>query len=691
MYAPENTLEFPGAIACRSASLFHLNRFKDCMKDIDLAIELNYPKQLHYDLHRRKLECYLKLGNTDLAKQMVTKIRESIDDPSYIAPSTKDDVEKHLSGLTFDGSCTPDQSKNSDDPLDLRSVLTFDENPNFPHASSSIDLKFNEEVGRHVVANRPIQKGEVLFFEKPISFAFENNYGVGRVCQHCCRSTDTPLPCPLCLDTFYCNTNCLNEAWFSYHRWICLGNQMGIWEEKVVPKLALKVLLVCTTTTDAIKFNEMQNLITHFDKIPKEKLISAGTTAIRLTMYLSKHTDFFQRNDLNDFARKFFDQSFNSNFQPITDHNKHLYVSSLLLRYMLQLSFNGSLICKISTETIRSEDQSVANLNPFQLNNKTDALATGIYLSASMMNHSCDSNIVTNFMDQYQVVRAWKDIAANEEIVNCYGRHYKEESTENRQRFLSSMYYFTCTCKPCTQPNLNYVVERHTIAMKCSKCNGALCNIQNSLFCLDCFNRPEHFPRDQIEQAEKLFKEAENCADQNAGLALKKLEECLNIRRAVLYQYNRDIVSTTRVMSKLYMTRYDLEDFKKCGELMIATGTAFSGPSRVELINVLYELVGECLIHLRATSHTLSRTYRAILITAHEYLDQLQVLVNLNYGTWSDAYKVYKYVKDTLDILQIRQDYPNNQSVLLAMQIEIPMAQILRSFHFNRHTGLLPL
>ncbi|XP_076660150.1 protein-lysine N-methyltransferase SMYD4 isoform X2 [Halictus rubicundus] len=580
------------------------------------------------------VQCYLKLGNPDLAKKIISIIRGSIDDPNYIAPSMKDDIEKRISGVTFNRSCTQDESLNIDGLLDLRSMLMFDENPNFPYASLSIDRKFNGELGRHVIANRFIRKGEVLFLEKPVSFVVLNHDVVDRFCQHCNRSNrDIPIPCSKCLNTFYCDTNCLNDAWSLYHCWECPGSQMGLWKEIGIGHLALKVLLTCTTTTDTIKFNEIQNLITNFDKESIEDLIVYGITAVMLTSYLLEYTDFFQRNDLNDhLAKKFFDNSFNSNFHAITNDNKHLYVSSLLLRYILQLICNGHAVSKSDIQW---------NENNFSIGQQ-DIVATGIYPSASMMNHSCDPNIINIFMDQYLIVRALKDIATNEEIFNCYGPHYRHTSTEQRQKILSSQYCFTCKCKPCTQPNLQYFLERFT-AMNCSKCNGALCNIKNSLFCLDCFDNPKDFQQNKIEQAETLFQAAKSCiAQEKVEEALEKLKNCLNIRRRILYKYHEDIVSTLNLISELYITKGKLADAKECVESTIAAVSERSGSSSTELLDTLDTLTDLCIICLQERSDTTSSSYKALLTKTYKYLEQIEELADFNYGSWSD---IYNYIK----------------------------------------------
>lgn len=73
----------------------------------------------------------------------------------------------------------------------------------------------------------------------------------------------------------------------------------------------------------------------------------------------------------------------NTSFNILTTNNKQLYVSSLLLRYILQLIANGYAITK--SNTLLSNDSSMK---------QQDIVATGIYPSASMMNHSCDPNII---------------------------------------------------------------------------------------------------------------------------------------------------------------------------------------------------------------------------------------------------------------------------------------------------------
>ncbi|KAK1137915.1 hypothetical protein K0M31_002409 [Melipona bicolor] len=450
LYASINSCELPVAMANRSASLFYLGRYDDCIKDIQLAIKLNYPKQLQYKLYLRLLQCYLKLGKQQLAEEILTIVQKMIHDSDYIAPSMKGNIERKINNITFTDSFEKNTVQNiiqnTDDLSRLKSKIIFEENVNFPNASINIDRIYNEELGRHVVANKCIKKGDILFMEKPVGFVLLSHDTLS-LCPHCiCSNTDIPVPCTTCVNNFYCNDYCLTEAWSSYHCWECPGSQMELWKEIGIGHLALKVLLTCTTTTDKVKFNEMQNLVTNFDKLSMDDLRIYGITAIMLTIYLSKYTDFFETNNLEDcLMSKFSDNSFNMNFNILTSNDKQLYVSSLLLRYILQLIGNGHAITK--SNTLLSNDSSM---------NEQDIVATGVYPSASMMNHSCDPNIINIFMNQYLIVRASKDIAKDEEILNCYGPHYRYMTTEDRQKILKSQYCFTCKCTACTLPRLQY-------------------------------------------------------------------------------------------------------------------------------------------------------------------------------------------------------------------------------------------
>jgi len=105
-------------------------------------------------------------------------------------------------------------------------------------------------------------------------------------------------------------------------------------------------------------------------------------------MYLSNYTDFFKVVNLKECLISKFYNDFNGDLA--VEGNEQLYVSSVLLKHILQLISNGHAITKINAIADK--------YNKYYKNKlflqEQDRIATAIYPSASMMNHSCDPNII---------------------------------------------------------------------------------------------------------------------------------------------------------------------------------------------------------------------------------------------------------------------------------------------------------
>ncbi|KAG7205129.1 hypothetical protein KM043_005500 [Ampulex compressa] len=605
IYAPSLSNDLPIAIANRSASLFYSGKYTECLKDIELALALLYPEKLQYKLYLRAAECYLQLGKQKLAKEAISRVRELINNCDDIPNEKKEDIKKQTAKLGFlifrkDGDAVSDGEDDVENDANnvktcLRPELAFGENPEFSSASAAIEKRFDAEKGRYVVANRDIKKGEILFVEKPFSFVLLDHQKTNDLCEHCCHPYgDIPVPCASCVDTLYCDMKCCNEAWYSYHRWECRGSRMGLWKEIGIAHLALKVLLMCTTTTDRTKFNEVQKLVTNFDKVTRGDLIAYGITATMLTVYLANYTDYFSAKDLQEcLVSKFSDETYNIDCDISTQKGKYVY---------------------------------------------QDRVATAIYPSASMMNHSCDPNIINSFMDQYLIIKATRDIAEGEEIFNCYGPHFRRMPREHRQEVLKSQYFFTCKCEPCTIPELQYFLERFS-AIKCPECKGALYNIHNySLQCLDCGAMPIINCQIQIKLAHDFFDEAKDYIEmEKEEVALDKLKQCLSIRRNILYKYHEDITTTLDLIGKVYAIMGRWLDSIYYLEHSIAAVSERFGSSSIELANELNKLTDICIRYLQEELNTSTKWYKNILKKTRRYLDKAEEIINLNYGPWNNA------------------------------------------------------
>jgi len=62
------SIEYALALANRSATLFHLQKYENSIVDIHLALVNNYPPQRAYKLYKREIECLVNMGKMSEAK-----------------------------------------------------------------------------------------------------------------------------------------------------------------------------------------------------------------------------------------------------------------------------------------------------------------------------------------------------------------------------------------------------------------------------------------------------------------------------------------------------------------------------------------------------------------------------------------------------------------------------------------------
>jgi SET and MYND domain-containing protein 4 len=109
-------------------------------------------------------------------------------------------------------------------------------------------------------------------------------------------------------------------------------------------------------------------------------------------------------------------------------------IGSFLLRLLQSLPCNAHEI----SETIES-DKVPINVE----------IGAAAYACLSLLNHSCDPNVVRHSHGDTAVLRAIKFIAKGQQILDNYGFHFAVHSRESRQMHLQSQYLFECACDAC--------------------------------------------------------------------------------------------------------------------------------------------------------------------------------------------------------------------------------------------------
>lgn len=194
--------------ANRSAVLLKLKRFNECLEDIATALQANYPKDLKPKLYVRRAECYSKMARDSYidAKQWLSKV--PVNDPKL----------QSLKGFLKEYPSSKEKERN----IDEENVIPELKNPSkkFPCASDAVDVKYSNEFGRHIVATRNIDIGEILIVDKPYFQELDDELYFAN-CSHCMGFMWRGVACDHCVNVAYCSESCKIIAWETYHKLEC--------------------------------------------------------------------------------------------------------------------------------------------------------------------------------------------------------------------------------------------------------------------------------------------------------------------------------------------------------------------------------------------------------------------------------------------------------------------------------------
>ena len=65
----------------------------------------------------------------------------------------------------------------------------------------------------------------------------------------------------------------------------------------------------------------------------------------------------------------------------------------------------------------------------------------------SLINHSCDPNVVRHYYSSLAVVTSVRTILAGEEVTDIYSMHFSEIHRERRRAWLQQSFHFLCQCQ----------------------------------------------------------------------------------------------------------------------------------------------------------------------------------------------------------------------------------------------------
>ncbi|XP_075760586.1 protein-lysine N-methyltransferase SMYD4 isoform X2 [Pelodiscus sinensis] len=494
--------------ANRSAALFHLGKFVDCLEDISRAQAQGYPDRLQPKILLRKTECLLHLGRLQEAAEAISELESKIAMDQSLTSTTHQTLLRKISQLKMK-ACEKESSPVSvPEALSktLKDLELWEENGKISSASSSVGLNFDSCRGRHLVATKDILPGESLVKEEAfvsvlipgksllLQDGAETTWDTSVTnedlhCHHCLRQLLASMPCRGCSYAKYCSKECAQLAWEQYHSIECpLGAlllTLGVFSH-----VALRTVLVAG-------FAEVISSMKRFYECDKEHHNpEVRGKSVDETLNSQAGMEGVSEKAVPLIPGCEDDGQYRASYQAIFHLLTHAENHSPEHKFLCILSIVA--ICKKlqeagvtilsqgsceSQSNVKAQGKMSAELSPelkilgeamlrhmLQLqcnaqavtviresasgdsavaNSEQVRLATALFPVTSLLNHSCDPNTSVTFSGTAATVRASHPITRGQEIFHCYGPHYCRMGAAERQRWLLCQYFFECQCQTC--------------------------------------------------------------------------------------------------------------------------------------------------------------------------------------------------------------------------------------------------
>ncbi|XP_041749327.1 SET and MYND domain-containing protein 4 isoform X2 [Coregonus clupeaformis] len=562
--------------ANRSAALFHLQRYRECLEDIDRALNHGYPSHLRHKLQDRHAQCLNHLPN-------------GVEGPN---------TAEQGAGNQAEGVCSRTNSTKPNPKSPNSQQQQQNGSAPVSRLSPGVSVCFSPGKGRHLLATEGIAAGEVIVEDRAYSCVLIPGMGGGkgrerrgetekaggvfgteeRHCHLCLAETVSPVPCEGCSYARYCSEGCRRGAWEWHHRWECpIGAELRA--AGVMSQLALRVALKAGVK-EVLKAREPIRDADNDSKPIREKISSENTSSKPVTEKISPKKKNSGSSDatstepeVNDPSVYYHGDSYRSIYHLLPHLNGHapslrylcsvtiatLYLrlhqagpppvsweregacesrkcsnqsqapeeeegdrwapelsllGSVALRHMLQLRCNAQAVSLLRDTGDLTAVQSTQEVR----------IATAIFPTLSVLNHSCCPNTSLNFRTSHThtshlvspelgspqpdlgstdelvstgpgarsapvsvCIRASRDISPGQEILHCYGPHSSRMVLCERRRRLKEQYHFLCICQACSLeqaegPGGGAGPDTH---LQCGKCKGPLkCSVDGAGWCV---------------------------------------------------------------------------------------------------------------------------------------------------------------------------------------------------------------
>ena len=417
-----------------------------------------------------------------------------------------------------------------------------------PVMSEGLKVDYRETSGRGLFAQRDFEVGEVLIVEKPFASTVLSDFKE-RYCHNCCERVIAPTPCVSCSAVVFCSEKCHKDAWESYHQFECdvLYNiqkgeiNLGHLAVKTVLKAGYqyltefegksdtdntKIVLNEKDVYDSQDYRTVYDLVNHSEDRSVEEVLKYSLEALYLQKCIEA-TEFLGSGEKKDLS-------------------KSCLIGGHILRNLMMLPCNAHECSELSY---------VPSNLPGSV---TVEIGSAIYPVLSLINHSCDPNVVRHSYGNICVVRAIRNIPKGSEVLDNYGALSALTPTSERRKKLAPQYFFTCNCLACIDDDPQYSdIPSEMPVFKCDNCSGPVfLPLKNKYDMVPCsFCQQNHALRPRLSSLSQ--------SDETYRMAMKDvlLSSCNNIDQSIIFLENH-----LRLMDRLLCRPW--RDFNDCQEAL---------------------------------------------------------------------------------------------------------------------------
>uniref|UniRef100_A0A182N1D4 SET domain-containing protein n=1 Tax=Anopheles dirus TaxID=7168 RepID=A0A182N1D4_9DIPT len=406
----------------RSAVSFKLKRYEDCLVNFRLAHGTNQAARI--------------------VNLMKDRERMALDSLAYIisVPPNARRLQKHMNEF----------------PLSSRTRV-----------KTALELRKNDQFGRHVVTNCDLSAGQVVIVEKPFASVLKSYLRCVR-CAFCYEERlFTLIPCEGCTVEMYCSQECMGKAYEAYHRYECaILRDM----HRISVEYAWVALRTVATAIASFDHN-LEAMKEHIERLDESSVNAFGMnwqTATAKDKYNTIHVlSSYQahRKIYVAFA------AFHANviYHLLIDRTE-LRPICIVKPELRKLLFD-LVLRNLKVAANNATKQNFFSYKVSEQSYRSEPYAHACFSMSSMLNHSCAPNVLKLALRGGRcAVVVLRPIRQGEQLFVSYGDCHKTAPRPARQRSMILFDNFMCKCVACKH---NYKTLKQSI--------DATTNFENSI------------------------------------------------------------------------------------------------------------------------------------------------------------------------------------------------------------------